>query len=76
MLPFFVAEAAGRSQGLGSGEIRVKSPTVVGVRVGRGDADARAEGWWGRWRERLQVHLASLWAVSHLVFAVCMLGTL
>ena len=37
------------------------------------------EGWWERMcrvPRSLQVHLASLWAVSHLVFAGCMLGTL
>lgn len=47
----------------------VTSPTT-----GRG----AEEGWWERMcrvPRGLQVHLASLWAVSHLVFAGCMLGT-
>lgn len=30
----------------------------------------------GTWIERFQVHLASLWAASHLIFALCMGATL
>lgn len=32
--------------------------------------------WWVRWFNKLKVHLASLWAASHLIFAICMLATL
>jgi solute carrier family 45 protein 1/2/4 len=28
------------------------------------------------WLERVRVHLATLWAFSHLIFALCMAGTL
>lgn len=28
------------------------------------------------WLERVQVHLATLWAFSHFLFALCMAGTL
>ena len=28
------------------------------------------------WFERVQMHLASLWALSHLIFALCMAATL
>lgn len=37
---------------------------------------ARAAGWWRRAHEAMKVHLAALWAASHLVFAVCMVATL
>lgn len=43
-----------------------------------GDVD-EAELWWERLcrvPRFMQVHLASLWAVSHLLFAGCMLATL
>ncbi|KAI0088334.1 major facilitator superfamily domain-containing protein [Irpex rosettiformis] len=30
---------------------------------------------WIRWFNKLKVHLASLWAASHMIFAVCMLAT-
>ncbi|KIP03126.1 hypothetical protein PHLGIDRAFT_111240 [Phlebiopsis gigantea 11061_1 CR5-6] len=30
---------------------------------------------WVRWFNRLKIHLASLWAASHLLFAVCMAAT-
>ena len=48
-----------------------KSSTVVGT---EGD-----DSWWDRIcrvPKRLQVHLATIWAVSHFVFAVCMFATL
>ncbi len=32
--------------------------------------------WWVRLYEKMRVHLAMLWAVSHLVFAICMGATL
>lgn len=28
------------------------------------------------WLERVRMHLASLWALSHLIFAICMVATL
>lgn len=31
---------------------------------------------WVRWFNKLKVHLTSLWAASHLIFAVCMVATL
>ena len=31
---------------------------------------------WVRWFNRLKIHLASLWAASHLLFAICMAATL
>ncbi|EKM56768.1 uncharacterized protein PHACADRAFT_254080 [Phanerochaete carnosa HHB-10118-sp] len=30
---------------------------------------------WVRWFNKLKMHLASLWAASHLLFAICMLAT-
>lgn len=32
--------------------------------------------WWVRLFEKMKVHLATLWAISHLVFAICMMATL
>ncbi|TFY82103.1 hypothetical protein EWM64_g1909 [Hericium alpestre] len=35
------------------------------------------ERWWRRWWQRIgRVHLATLWAASHAIFAACMFGTL
>lgn len=31
--------------------------------------------WWEKIRRRLEVHMATLWAASHAVFAGCMAGT-
>lgn len=57
-------------------------PAFVAEAVRRGgnpgDID-QAELWWERLcrvPRFLQVHLASLWAVSHLLFAICMMATL
>ncbi|GBE83684.1 major facilitator superfamily domain-containing protein [Sparassis latifolia] len=30
---------------------------------------------WAQWYHRMKVHLATLWAISHLVFAICMAAT-
>ena len=38
-------------------------------------AQARKSAW-ARVYDRLKVHLATLWAASHLVFAICMFATL
>ena len=38
-------------------------------------AQARKSAW-ARVYDRLKVHLATLWATSHLVFAICMFATL
>ena len=32
--------------------------------------------WWVRLYDKIKIHLATLWAVSHLVFAICMGATL
>ena len=39
-------------------------------------ADGKRKSVFVRWFNMLKVHLATLWAVSHLLFAVCMLATL
>ncbi|KAJ3559646.1 hypothetical protein NM688_g217 [Phlebia brevispora] len=36
---------------------------------------AKPKSIWVRWFNKLKVHLASLWAASHLLFAVCMFAT-
>ncbi|KAF8994064.1 major facilitator superfamily domain-containing protein [Cyathus striatus] len=62
ILPAFVAEAA-------------ETPRSAD---GRGWADRSGKKWWEKLLvvpRRLQVHLASLWAVSHGIFAACMLAT-
>ncbi|OBZ66441.1 General alpha-glucoside permease [Grifola frondosa] len=35
----------------------------------------QARNRWAVWYDRIKVHLVTLWAVSHLLFAVCMLAT-
>lgn len=35
-----------------------------------------AQSIWVRWFDKLKIHLASLWAASHLIFAICMGATL
>lgn len=32
--------------------------------------------WWVRLYDRIKIHLGTLWAISHLVFAICMGATL
>lgn len=39
-------------------------------------ADGKRKSIWARWFDKVKVHLASLWAVSHLLFAICMFATL
>ncbi|OCH90826.1 MFS general substrate transporter [Obba rivulosa] len=48
-----------------------KSSRVLEERLAAG----RGQLWWQRLYEKLKVDLATLWAVSHLVFAVCMTAT-
>ncbi|GLB40043.1 putative MFS/sugar transport protein [Lyophyllum shimeji] len=64
VLPAFVATPASA----------LRSRSGSGWREGR----AGTERWWNAIRipERAKVDLASMWAVSHLVLAACMLGTL
>ena len=65
-MPFFVAEASSRK------EMQDRLNAEVGTGKGRGKK-------WMRWLklfEKMKVHLASLWAASHLLFAVCMFATL
>jgi len=61
VLPYFVKEAAGNG-----GQSR--------ARRGMMGSGRRMGGWLDM--ERFRVHLASLWAASHLVFALCMGATL
>ncbi|RDB28230.1 General alpha-glucoside permease [Hypsizygus marmoreus] len=61
VLPAFVATPVSRSKG------RTRTP--------RPGAASEDQGWL-RIPERMKVNLASLWAVSHLVLAGCMLATL
>ena len=91
MVPMFVAptaskhssfivpshsSSAGREGALGS-----LGDEIGSARVGRSGGlhnDRTRSGWWKRIRvpERIKVKLVSLWAVSHLVLAGCLLGTL
>lgn len=32
--------------------------------------------WWVRLYDRVKIHLGMLWAISHLLFAICMIATL
>lgn len=34
------------------------------------------KAWWIRFYEKIKIHLATLWAFSHLLFAICMIATL
>lgn len=45
---------------------RMQNAIAMGVR----------RSWWVRLFERIKVHLATLWAFSHLLFAICMFATL
>ncbi|KAG9226953.1 hypothetical protein CCMSSC00406_0003374 [Pleurotus cornucopiae] len=60
LLPFFVAEAS-------DGSDEFNSRHVSGIRAKLLKLGALLT--------RKKVHLASLWAVSHLIFALCMFGT-
>ncbi|KAK7678039.1 hypothetical protein QCA50_018980 [Cerrena zonata] len=44
---------------------RMQNAIAMGVR----------RSWWVRLFERIKVHLATLWAFSHLLFAICMFAT-
>ncbi len=58
----------------------VALPFFVAEAASRKDMQARLlsgpQSIWMRWFEKLKIHLAPLWAASHLLFAICMTATL
>lgn len=51
--------------------INALCPLIVDGDSSSSSSPVRPKQWW-----KLKIHLATLWAISHLSFAMCMLGTL
>jgi solute carrier family 45, member 1/2/4 len=68
-----LGEEIGSARVGGSGGLHENEMTSGWRSHGEGEG-----GWWKRLRvpDRMKVKLVSLWAISHLVLAACLLGTL